>query len=104
MPRFPVSCFQVSNEAEQHVGKTRFSGVDQKEDRTVSSVQDAVRSRSPASHIVHHQPRDSNKAQVLARVPTWRQRATWRFLHSCRKRSPSRGELEVDSFFVFLDG
>lgn len=34
-----------------------------------------MRSRVRPSNIVHHQAGDSDKAQVLARVPTWRQKS-----------------------------
>lgn len=67
---FPVSCFQVSMTASSMWGGKQPAPqwIIKKTEEDVSSVRDAVRSRSPASHIVHHQASDSNKAQVLARV------------------------------------
>lgn len=69
-----LSCELLSSQhdGEQHVGGGKKQPAPQwitkKTEEDVSSARDAVRSRSPASHIVHHQASDSNKAQVLARV------------------------------------
>lgn len=106
-----LSCELLSSQhdGEQHVGgKTTCSTVDYKEDRRRHQLCAGCSEVTQSS--ISHRPspsqwlKQSSGVGVCADMKTKRDLAFARFLHTCKERSPSRGEIEDGSCCCFSWG